>query len=53
MFGRAEVFEDCDIAKAKQKIVDQPWLGSNNITGKRIYIDISSIKERSLGSAKF
>ena len=29
------------------------WLGGSNTPGKRIYIDINSIKERSFGGAKF
>jgi hypothetical protein len=53
MFGNAEVCEDCDIAKAKQKSVNKVRLGSSNIPGETIYIDIGLIKERSLGGAKF
>jgi hypothetical protein len=53
MFGNAEVFEDCSISKKKKNSINKVWLGSINIPGERIYIDISSISKRSLGSAKF
>jgi hypothetical protein len=33
--------------------VNQNWLGSSNVPGGNLYIDISSIKERSIGGAKF
>jgi transposase InsO family protein len=33
--------------------VNKNWLGSSNVPGERLYIDISSIKERSFGGAKF
>jgi hypothetical protein len=35
------------------KNVDKNWLGSSNVPGKRLYIDISSIKESIFGRAKF
>jgi hypothetical protein len=38
---------------AKQKSVNKVWLGGYNIPGERIYINISSSKERSFGGAKF
>jgi hypothetical protein len=45
--------EQCAITKARQKDVNKQWLGSSNLPGERLYIDISSIKERSFGGAKF
>jgi hypothetical protein len=35
------------------KNVDKNWLGSSNVPGKRLYIDISAIKESIFGRAKF
>jgi hypothetical protein len=45
--------EQCTITKARQKNVSKNWLGSSNLPGERLYVDISSIKGRSLGEAKF
>jgi hypothetical protein len=33
--------------------VNKNWLGSSNSPGERLYVDISSIKERSFGEVKF
>jgi hypothetical protein len=33
--------------------VNKNWLGSSNLSGERLYVDISSIKERCFGGAKF
>jgi hypothetical protein len=33
--------------------VNKNWLGSSNLPGERLYVDISPIKERSIGAAKF
>jgi hypothetical protein len=32
---------------------EQNWLGSSNLPGERLYVNISSIKERRIGGAKF
>jgi hypothetical protein len=45
--------EQCAIAKAQQKNVSKNWLGSSNSPGECLYVDISPIKERSIGAAKF
>jgi hypothetical protein len=45
--------EQCAIAKTQQKNVNKNWLGSSNLSGERLYVDISSVKERSIGGAKF
>jgi hypothetical protein len=51
--GQFEVCEDCAIAKARQKNINKAWSGSSNILGERLYVDISSIQERSFGGSKF
>jgi hypothetical protein len=51
--GCFDTCEQCAIAKAQQKNVNKQCLGSSNLPGEHLYIDISSIKERSLGGAKF
>jgi hypothetical protein len=51
--GNFETCEQCAIAKAQQKNVNKNWLGSSNVQGECLYINISSIKERSFGGAKF
>jgi hypothetical protein len=51
--GNFDTCEKCSIAKAWQKNVNKNWLGSCNLPGERLYVDISSIKERSFGGAKF
>jgi hypothetical protein len=51
--GNFETCEQCAIAKAQQKNVSKDWLGSSNVPCERLYIDISSIEERSFGGAKF
>jgi hypothetical protein len=40
--------EQCAIARAQQKNVNKNWLVSSNLPGERLYVDISSIKERVL-----
>jgi hypothetical protein len=51
--GVLETCEECAIAKAQQKNVNKNWLGSRNVPCERLYMDISSIKQRSFGGAKF
>jgi transposase InsO family protein len=51
--GSFDTYEQCAIAKARQKNVNEKWLGSSNLPDERLYIDISSIKERSFGGEKF
>jgi hypothetical protein len=51
--GNFDTCEQCAIAKAQQKNLNKNWLGSSNSPGERLYVDISSIKERSFGGAKF
>jgi hypothetical protein len=51
--GNFDRCEQCAIAKARQKNVNKNWLGSSNLPGERLYVGISSVKERSIGGAKF
>jgi hypothetical protein len=51
--GSFDTCEQCAIAKARQKNVNKQWLGSSNLPGERLYINMSSIKERSFDGAKF
>jgi hypothetical protein len=48
-----DTYEHCAIVKAGQKNVNKNWLGSSNLPGERLYVDISSIKERRFGGANF
>jgi hypothetical protein len=51
--GNFDTCEQCAIAKALQKNFKKSWLGSSNFPWERLYVDISSIKERSINGAKF
>jgi hypothetical protein len=51
--GNFDTYENCAIAKTWQKNVNKNWLGSSDLPGECLYVDISSIKERSFGGAKF
>ena len=51
--GDFEVCKDCAVAKARQKNVNKVWKVGSQIPGERLYLDISSIKEKSFGGAKF
>jgi hypothetical protein len=51
--GNFDTCEQCANAKAQQKSVNKSWLGSSHLPGECFYVDISSIKERSIGGAKF
>jgi hypothetical protein len=46
--GRFDICEQCAIAKAQRKNVNKNWLGSSNLPGERLYVDIRSIKEVSV-----
>jgi hypothetical protein len=50
--GNFDTCEQCAIAKARQKNVNKSWLGSSNLPGERLYVDISLIKERSINGSK-
>jgi hypothetical protein len=51
--GKSGICEDCAVAKARQKNVNKEWKGSSKIPGERIYLEISSVRDVSFGSAKF
>ena len=53
LVGNVEVFQDCVIAKARQKNVNKEWKGGSQVPGERIYLDISSVRDLSFGGAKF
>jgi hypothetical protein len=38
-----EVFEDCAIAKARQKKINKAWSCYSNISGERLYVDTSLV----------
>jgi transposase InsO family protein len=41
------------LSQITTKNVNKNWFGSSNLPGECLYVDISSIKERSIGGAKF
>jgi hypothetical protein len=43
--GEFKSCEQCAIAKARQKNVKKEWKGGSQVTGERLYLDISSIKD--------
>jgi hypothetical protein len=51
--GNFDTCEQCNIAKAQQKNMNKNWLDSSNFPGECLYAYISSVKERSIGGAKF
>ena len=51
--GELKVCEDCAIAKARQKNVNQDWKEGSQKPGERVYLDISSIKDKSYSGSRF
>jgi hypothetical protein len=51
--GEFKVFEDCPLAKARQRNVNKDWKGVSQVPGERVYLDISSIKGESYGGNCF
>jgi hypothetical protein len=51
--GNFETCNECAVAKVQQKNFNKSWLNSSDVTGERLYIDISSNAEMSFGGAKF
>jgi hypothetical protein len=51
--GNFDTCEQCAIAKAQRKNVNKNMLVSSNLPGECLYVDISSIKERTICGAKF
>jgi len=53
LIGNIEVCQDCALAKARQKILNKEWKGGSQVPGERIYLNISSVRDLSIGGAKF
>jgi hypothetical protein len=58
MFGfksssNVDTCEQCAITKARQKNLNKNWLGSSNLPGEGLYVNISLIKEKIFRGAKF
>jgi hypothetical protein len=51
--GELKARKDCAVAKARQKNVDQDWKEGSQAPGERIYVDISSIKDKRYGFSHF
>jgi hypothetical protein len=51
--GNFETCKECAVAKARQKNFNKSSLNSSDVPGERLYINISSIAEKSFGGAKF
>jgi hypothetical protein len=51
--GEFKVCEDCAVAKARQRNLNQDWKGRIQIPGESAYLDISSIKGQSYGGSCF
>jgi hypothetical protein len=41
--GDFMVCEDCELAKARQRSISKDWKGGSQVSGERVYLDISSI----------
>jgi hypothetical protein len=51
--GNFETCKECAVAKTRQKNVNKSWSNSSDVPGEQLYIDISSIAEKSFEGAKF
>jgi hypothetical protein len=51
--GDFKVCEDCAVAKARQKNLTKDWKGGSQVSGERVYVDISSIRYESYGGSCF
>jgi hypothetical protein len=51
--GNVEVCEDCAIAKARKKNVNNKWKGGIQVPGKKLYMDINAVRDLNLGGSKF
>jgi hypothetical protein len=51
--GDFKVCEDCAVAKARQKNLNNDWKGGSQVSGERVYLDISSIRDESYGGSCF
>jgi hypothetical protein len=51
--GEFKGCEDCTVAKARQRNINKDWKGGSQVSGERVYLDISSIKGESYGGSCF
>ena len=51
--GELKVCEDCALANARQKNVNQDWKGGSQAPGEGVYLDLSSIRDNSYGGSCF
>jgi hypothetical protein len=51
--GEIKVCEDCVVAKARLKNVNQDWMEGSQAPGERIYLDIGSFRDKYYGSSRF
>jgi hypothetical protein len=51
--GDFKVCKDCAVAKARQKNLNKDWKGGSQVSGERVYLDISSIRYESYGGSCF
>jgi hypothetical protein len=51
--GDFKVCEDCAVAKARQKNLNKDWKGGSQVSGERVYLDKSSIRDESHGGSFF
>jgi hypothetical protein len=51
--GEFKVYEDCEVAKARQRDANKDWKGGSQVPGERVYLDISPIKGESYGGYCF
>jgi hypothetical protein len=51
--GEFKVCENCSLSKVRQRKVNQNWKVRNQISGERVYLDLSSIKGESYGASFF
>jgi hypothetical protein len=48
-----KICEDCAVAKARKKNLNKDWKGGSQVSGGRVYLDISSIRDESYGGSCF
>jgi hypothetical protein len=51
--GELKVCEDCAVAEARQKNFNQDWKEGCQAPSERVYLDISSNKDKSYGGSRF
>jgi hypothetical protein len=51
--GDFKVCKDCAVAKARQKNLNKDWKGGSQVSGERVYLNISSIRDKSYGGSCF